>query len=447
MRFLKWLYPGMKIKRWILLSWAGLTLFSLGCILIANIKIPVNFELWLKHMLENTTGRTISSKLIDLGLIFIGLFMIILGIRQWFASIYSAIIPHEQKKLVEVIYEKRHLGQGLKIVAFGGGTGLSSLLRGLKEHTSNIVAVVAVSDDGGSSGRLREELGVIPPGDIRNCLVALADDESLLSEIFQYRFEDGDGISGHNFGNLFLVALTNVAQDFEKAIKLSSKILAIRGKVLPATLSPTTICAELSDGTIVEGETKISKSKSSISRIFLKPADCHPPAEVLQAVKEADAVIFGPGSLYTSVMPNLLVGGIVEAIKQSKAVKIYVCNVMTQSGETDNYTASDHVKAVLHQVGSPIFDYTLINEQVPEKLLDKYQAEGAFPVVPDIEEVEKLGVRSITDKLISETNLVRHDSKKLAESLIKLITDVQSHPEKAHKNSEKHSKLRTFMEE
>jgi uncharacterized cofD-like protein len=442
-RLFKWLLPGMKIKRWLLLSLAGIFVFSLGFILIVNAKGPIEMEIAVLRLLQGLTGRELSPRLVDYLFLLTGLILIVVGIRQWFSSLYHAAIPYEQKKLVDLVYERRHLRQGLKLVAIGGGTGLSSLLRGLKEHTGNLTAVVTVTDDGGSSGRLRKELGVIPPGDLRNCLVALADDESFMSDLFQYRFSDGEGLGGHNFGNLFLVAMTSVAGDFERALKMSSKILAVRGRVLPSTLTPPVLCAVLSDSSIVEGETAISRPGKPIREVFLKPESCQPVPEVLQAIHEADAIIFGPGSLYTSVLPNLLIEGVTEAIKASKAVKIYVCNVMTQPGETDHFTASDHVRVIFEQVDGRIFDYVLLNDKMPARLSRKYGAEGAYPVKADPEKIEELGPTVVCANLISETNLVRHDSKKLADILNKIILEVlEEKPSSAKEKARQPSRRR-----
>jgi uncharacterized cofD-like protein len=422
-RLLKWLSPGMKIKRWLLIAWIGLGFFSLGFILLANIRTPINIELGIVDFISQKVGVTISSTVVDIFFLFLGIFLMIFGIRKWFKSIYNVIVPFEEKKLVEILYEKRQLGTGYKIVAFGGGTGLSTLLRGIKHYTTNIAAVVTVSDDGGSSGRLRQELGMLPPGDIRNCLVALASDESLLSALFQYRFNTESELDGHSFGNLFLAAMNNIAGDFEKAVKLSSKILAIRGRVLPSTLQTSTLCAELEDGQIILGESSIPKSNGKIKRIFLRPEDNSPLPDVIQAIKEADAILFGPGSLYTSVLPNLLVRGMAEAIRESNAIKIYICNVMTQPGETDSFAASDHIKVIQSHTGERIVDYIIINDEMPTLLLEKYRAQGQEPVKPDVKELEGLGVKVISAPLINETNLVRHDPKKLSEVIIRFITE------------------------
>lgn len=314
--------------------------------------------------------------------------------------------------------------RGPRLVAIGGGTGLSTLLRGIKEHTSNITAVVTVADDGGSSGRLRREMGVLPPGDIRNCLVALADAEPLMQRLFQYRFGDEGppGLAGHNFGNLFIATMCEITGDFELAVKESSRVLAVRGQVLPSTLSQVTLVAELEDGATVRGESNISRSAGRIRRVRLIPEDALPLPDTLQAISEADMIILGPGSLYTSVLPNLIVQGVPEAIRKSPAPKVYVCNVMTQPGETDNFTAYDHVAAILAHAGRGVIDRVVVNTgDIPGELVAKYRGEGAAPVLADIEKIEALGIEVVKGDFISKTDVVRHDSLKLASAIMDMI--------------------------
>lgn len=310
-------------------------------------------------------------------------------------------------------------GKGPKITVIGGGTGLGSILRGLKEITPHLTAIVTVADDGGSSGRLRREFGILPPGDIRNCLVAMADIEPLMERLFQYRFTGSSDLSGHNFGNLFLAAMTDITGDFEKAIKESSKVLAVRGQVLPATLEHVILKAELADGRIVTGESEIPKSRVPIKRVFLEPADCKPVAEAIAAIKEAEIIILGPGSLYTSIIPNLLVGEIAEAIRNSTAIKIYVCNAMTQAGETDNYSASQHLKAIIDHAGRGLVDFALVNnETIDQEILERYSEEGAKPVQVDLENIASLGVKPLVARIITKNNLIRHDGSKLARIIL-----------------------------
>lgn len=308
-----------------------------------------------------------------------------------------------------------------KIVVIGGGTGLGTILRGLKVLTSRLTAIVAVGDDGGSSGRLRREFGILPPGDIRNCLVAMADLEPLMERLMQYRFTGDSPLAGHNFGNLFLAAMTDITWDFEAAIKESSKVLAVRGQVLPATLENIILKAELIDGSMIYGETKISRSKLPIRRLYIEPEESRPVPEALIAIKEADVIIIGPGSLYTSIIPNLLVKEIATAIKSSAALKIYICNAMTQPGETDNYTASDHIKAIVTHSGEGLMDIALVNtDPVPSEILERYHEEGAQPVNADFDKIKNYGVTPLGAKVISKSKVIRHDGFKLAKMIHRL---------------------------
>ena len=422
LRWLRWLTPGMKVKRWLLLAIAGGALFLNG---FGRLLSSAHFNFHINEYINRQLiGRdAISPVTIEWAFMILGLFGVYMGIRQWMRSIVSAVSPRDEQRLMDVIYERRHLDRGYRIVAIGGGTGLSTLLRGLKEYTSNLTAIVTVADDGGSSGRLRHELGVLPPGDIRNCLVALADNESTMAELFQYRFNEGDGLSGHSFGNLFIAAMCGIAGDFDRAIKESSRVLAIKGRVLPSTLANVTLEATLADGSVVRGETTISQSRSPIESVRLIPDRCEPLDEAIEAILAADAIILGPGSLYTSVMPNLLVPGIAEAIEHSMAFKIYVCNIMTQPGETDRMSAADHVHALLEGTKRQVFDHVLVNVEQPHRLVKRYELEGAFQVRPDVKAVTAMGVTPIFGQFISETELVRHDARKLAHSLMKLIFD------------------------
>jgi len=422
----KWLYPGMRVKRWLLLVPVGLAAAIAGVVLLANIRIvdvlgvvaSEAFRLFGLRLDEPATQIPTG-----IGLIILGLLLIFISLRQVVRSITSVVSPEAQGKLADVVFQRRYLSQGQRIVVIGGGTGLSTMLRGLKQHTSNIVAVVTVTDDGGSSGRLQREMGMLPPGDIRNCLVALADAEPLMMELFQYRFAEGiEGLDGHSFGNLLIAAMTRITGDFERAVKETSNILAIRGRVLPSTIENVRLQAELEDGSFVEGETNIVKSPSPIKHIMLHPSTVKPLDETLKSLELADCIVIGPGSVYTSIIPNLLVQGIPEAIRASNAVKIYVCNVMTQPGETDGYTASDHVKAVAKHTEHRVFQYVLVNQERPSKeLLDKYAREGQFFVEPDAQVIREMGYRPIVGDYISQTNVVRHDPEKLAQAILKLI--------------------------
>lgn len=422
---IKWLYPGMRVKRWLILTPIGVSLVLAGAWLLVNLRIYDVLDKIARHVYI-TTRLDISDPRINiplsLSLVVGGLILIFVSFRQVIGSITSVISPTQKERLADIIYQRRYLSQGYRIVVIGGGTGLSTMLRGLKEHTSNIVAVVTVTDDGGSSGMLQRQLGMLPPGDIRNCIVALADEETLMTELFQHRFDDtGEGLSGHSFGNLLIAAMTAITGDFERAVKESSKVLATRGRVLPSTIENVRLRAELADGTIVDGETNIAKSTQPIRRICLVPPDIKPLQEVLDAIMLANVVIIGPGSVYTSVIPNLLVQGMVEAIAASRGIKIYVCNVMTQPGETDGYKASDHVKAVEQHAGKRIFNYVFVNKEVPSvRLLEKYQEQGAELVFPDVDVIREMGYKPITGSFISQTDVVRHDPQKLAQAILRL---------------------------
>ncbi|MGI5911563.1 MAG: gluconeogenesis factor YvcK family protein [Syntrophomonadaceae bacterium] len=311
------------------------------------------------------------------------------------------------------------------IVVIGGGTGLSVLLKGLKKYTSRLTAVVTVSDDGGSSGRLRTELGVLPPGDVRNCLVALAETETLMDRVFQHRFRQEGSLQGHNLGNLLLAAMTEITGDFISAIREVSKVLAVRGKVVPATLEAVTLGAIMADGTRVTGETAIRACGEKIQEVFLVP-ECHPVPETLEAIKEADAIIIGPGSLYTSIIPNLLVKGISEAIALSPAVKFYVSNIMTEKGETDDFTAADHLEAIIRHSGWSLIEYAIINcGKIDGYRLRRYQEEKAIPVKPARETIAQMGIKLIERDLVSHTDVAWHDAGKLAKVIMESLATVK----------------------
>ncbi|MBE3076459.1 MAG: YvcK family protein [Actinobacteria bacterium] len=308
------------------------------------------------------------------------------------------------------------------IVVVGGGTGLATLISGLKHHTPRLTAVVTVADDGGSSGRLRREIGIVPPGDIRNCLVALAEDESLMGRLFQYRFEEGQ-LAGHSFGNLFLAALAKVTDDFEEAVRLSSKILAIRGAVLPASLDMVSLKAELADGSLVSGQSLISASSQSCRRVWLEPETARPTAAVLEAISSADLLVVGPGSLFTSIIPNFLITAIAGAVNAADCPKLFVCNVMTQPGETLGFTAADHMAAVTQHAGMVVTDTVLVNSSKPPRAIDEaYREEGAQPVAVDAQRLSDMGVRVLqADMGFASGDYFRHDSTRLAVAVMSLL--------------------------
>jgi uncharacterized cofD-like protein len=328
----------------------------------------------------------------------------------------------------------KNAGQrGLRVVALGGGTGLSALLRGLKHNVvrrhdptptakrpiADLAAIVTVTDDGGSSGRLRRENRILPPGDIRNCMVALASDEALLGRLFQYRFHAGRGLAGHNFGNLFLAALTHVTGDFTEAVRVSSKVLAIRGRIFPSTVANVTLEAVLENGKRVYGETSISASKAPIRKLQLNPRRVRAFPEAVEAIRHADLILLGPGSLYTSILPNLLMPEISNAILRSKAPRVYIANLMTQPGETAGYSLSEHLNAIQRHVPGRIVDFVVANRKsVSPDVARRYKKQGAERVVVDLPVLNKQRVRVILDSLLEEHGVIRHDSKRLARLLV-----------------------------
>ena len=371
-----------------------------------------------------TTGRYSNGLIMGMGVVFliVGFGVMIYGTRRLVSSVVSVVVPDKNGSLMETIFMQRKLTNGPVITVVGGGTGLSTLLRGMKYITSNCTAVVTSADDGGSSGRLRKELGIIPPGDLRNCLTALADREPLMERLMQYRFQGDSPLAGHCFGNLFIAAMAQAEGDMEAGLNATSQILKVRGRVIPSTLANIQLRARMYDGTTVTGESEIPRAKKRIAKMMMVPADAPAAKGAMEAIINADVLIFGPGSLYTSVIPNLLVDGIRDAIIQSKAVKIYICNVMTQPGETDGYGAYEHVTALGDHMGCQFLDYVIVNSQaVTQEQLRQYHAEGSTPITPDIDKIRSLGITVVPARLISKKDLVRHDPRKLARVLIALI--------------------------
>ena len=410
-----WLLPGLQIKRWFAMIFAGSFLILLGTMIVFNMR-PVYFTMeFIRQIAEKAPSGIVG--------VLVGAFGTFLFFKGWQKTNLSMLDLNNGKEkgtMLEALYRRRKLNRGPKIVAVGGGTGLSMLLKGVKKITNNVTAVVTVGDDGGSSGRLREEMGILPPGDIRNCIAALADDEDLVTKLFQYRFKTGEGLEGHSFGNLFLTALCSITGDMVRPVKESSNVLSIRGRVLPSTLDDMKLVAELEDGRIIKGESNIPEAQGKIKRLFTNPRDCRPLEDVIEAIKDADLIILGPGSLYTSVIPNLLIKKIAKEIAESSAKKIYVCNIMTQPGETDDYSVSSHINAIIAHAGSSaIMDAVLVNDSLPNNLALKYKAANSFPVKLDAENVKKSGVKIVSKKLIEENKegLVRHSSNRVARAI------------------------------
>jgi uncharacterized cofD-like protein len=431
--FLKWLYPGMRVKRWFFFVILGALVVAAGVDIlllpvwmdIADTLIHFFYDEFGIIWFEQAPVLTWTYQLVlGLPVIVLGVLLVFGGTQQVVRSITGALNPETREPIVDIIRRRRQLAQGYRIVVIGGGTGLSTMLRGLKEYTSNITAVVTVTDDGGSSGRLTRDFGMPPPGDIRNCLVALADAEPLMTELFQYRFrQGGEALQGHSFGNLLIAAMMNITGDFEEAVRQTSRVLAIRGRVLPSTLRHVRIFAELLDGTRVEGEQEISAAQQPIRRMGLSDPDAEPLDEALAAIATADAIIIGPGSVYTSIIPNFLVKSIADAVADSAALKIYVCNVMTQPHETSGFAASDHVRAVIDQAKRRVFDYVLVNTTPPsEELVRRYSSADSFFVHPDLDSIRAMGFRPVAGDYLSESAVVRHDPKKLSQAIVRLVT-------------------------
>ncbi len=421
-RWVRWLLPGLLVKRWLFLSTIGVLLVGLGAMIWLRLT-PVFFTVQFVSTILRTITQIIPRYISGPLAILFGLSLIIWGQSRTLGSITEVLLPGSpENSLWDAIAAHRKLNRGPRIVVVGGGTGLSTMLRGLKRYSANITAIVTVADDGGSSGRLRREMGGLPPGDIRNCLAALADQEKLVTELFQYRFSSGSGLSGHSFGNLFLAAMNEVTGDWEKAIAASSQVLAVRGEVLPSTLSDVKLWAELSDGRRIEGESNITKARGRIINIGCTPAA--PPAlpKAIDAIKEADYIIIGPGSLYTSIVPNLLVPDIADAIAATHVPRIYVCNIMTEPGETDDYSVSEHIRAIDRACGRRLFDAVLIQKRSPSAAaLERYRKEGAERVVFDRDAVIASGRRIVIANVMHETEkgTIRHDPPKLAKVLMR----------------------------
>lgn len=411
--FIKWFYFGMHIKRWLLLLLFGVAIMGLGFgYFLREVYVSYTFPSFVYYLTLQFVPRFAR------GAIFVTASLGIISFAVWKLnqSLLSAFIkPERNESIVDIIYNHRYLRRGPKIVAIGGGTGLSTLLRGLKEYTGNITAIVSIADDGGSSGRLQREFGVLPPGDIRKNIAALADAEPLMSRLFEYRFSEGEGLEGHSFGNLFILAMTEVAGNFEEAVRETSRVLAVRGQILPATLSALTICARTHGGEIIRGESAITEH-GDVKEIFLDPPAIQANPDAIRAILQADIIICGPGSLLTSVMPNILVEGIRRAMEVSPALKVYVCNVATQHGETDAFKVSDHFNTMTqHLKGANPFEYVLANSNTDAVLPEEWHSE---PVVIDRMTLD--GARVLRADVVSVENRYRHDSKKLADALIRL---------------------------
>jgi len=413
---LKWLIPGMGVKRWLLLLACGIALLSLGFSFLLRQFYPLPSVFYF--LTFQFIPRGLRAVLFGLA----GVIAVVIALVGLNRALLEPFVEANPETVVNAVYRYRRRERGPRIVAIGGGHGLSVLLRGLKRYSSNITAIVTVADDGGSSGKLRRELGVLPPGDIRNCIAALADDEALTTQLFQYRFGDGAELNGHSFGNLFITAMAGVTGSFERAILESERVLAIQGRVLPSTLRDVTLMADLRAESVgvsrVTGESSITEARGDIERVYLEPDDVPAYPGAVRALLEADLIVAGPGSLYTSVLPNLLVSDVARAVAASRALKVYICNVATQRGETDGYSAGEHVTALEAHVGTALFSVVLVNDNLD---VDFDAPAGVELVVADFP--PDAGYRIVAADLVDPARPWRHDGDKLARALMRLLRE------------------------
>jgi len=429
---LKWLYPGMHIKRWLLLLLFGVALMGLG---IAYVLREAYLTYTLPGIFYYLTLQFIPRW--GRGLLFMFLSLSTVAIATWKLNqslLYAFVRPDRESatNMVTAIYNKRFLSRGPKIVAIGGGTGLSTLLRGLKDYTSNVTAIVTVADDGGSTGRLRQEFGVVAPGDIRQCIAALAESEPLMSKLFQYRFSEGTGLEGHSFGNLFLVAMSEVTGNFETAIHEASRVLNVRGNILPSTLQDVTLSARTHEDELVHGEHNISEKGTAIRDLYLNPPDAEAHPDAVRAILEADIIIIGPGSLYTSVMPNLLVEGIKKALFASTAPRIFVCNVATQHGETDGFSVADHLVALERHTGKGVINGVVANNNIASQLPEAWHSKAVAISRNGMDAFA--GVVVVESDVVAEENRYRHDPAKLAATIMRMYDNRDAFSHAPHRN-------------
>lgn len=418
----KWLYPGMHIKRWLALLLLGVCLMGLGISYVLR-------EAYLTYTLPGTFYY-ITLQFIPRwarGLLFIGLSLSTVGLATWKLNeslLYAFVRPDRDESVLQAIYNKRFLSRGPKVVAIGGGTGLSTLLRGLKDYTSNLTAIVTVADDGGSTGRLRQEFGVVAPGDIRQCISALAESEPLMSKLFQYRFGSGSGLEGHSFGNLFLVAMSEVTGNFETAIHEASRVLNVRGSILPSTLEDVTLSARTNENEIVHGEHNITEHGTAIKELFLNPASAEAHPDAVRAILDADLIVIGPGSLYTSVMPNLLVEGIQKALIATSALRLFVCNVATQHGETDGFSVVEHIDAIERHSQPGLVHGVIANNNIVPVLPEAWHSSAVSVNTPGMAAFP--GIRLLEADVVAEENRYRHDPAKLAATVLRMYDERDS---------------------
>jgi uncharacterized cofD-like protein len=422
----KWFYPGMRVKRWLALLGLGITLGALGLAFVLREVYAAGFRFpaWTYYVTLQFWPRWLRALL----LIMISAVSIFVALKRLSRTLMAALPVDEQAgSLADLVYQQRRGQAGPRIVAIGGGHGLSTLLSGLKEHTANITAIVNVADDGGSSGRLRREFGVLPPGDIRRCIAALAEEESLMAQLFEYRFDQGEGLRGHTFGNLFITALDDITGSFDQAVRSASRVLAVRGQVLPPTLEDVTLVADLQvpageRARTIRGESLIGKGGHPIRRVFLDPPDPAAYPDAVKAIEQADLIVLGPGSLFTSILPVLLVAGVREAIDRSRALRVYVCNVATEPGETDRFGVQAHLEALRQHIGAGCIDLALANNNAQPAGNFAPEWQGRTEIVP-LDAQQVAGLRIAAADMINPANPLRHDASKLARELMRLLRE------------------------
>ncbi|HET9848116.1 MAG TPA: gluconeogenesis factor YvcK family protein [Candidatus Dormibacteraeota bacterium] len=426
-RLARWFTPGLHVKRWLILLMVGMVLISLGIgyalrnFYASGFRFPgITYYLTLQFIPHYVRAGLFLA---------LGLGIILFALYKLTQSVLGPFLPGRDRALSEIIYNYRFLQKGPRVVALGGGTGLSTLLRGLKKYTGNLTAIVTVADDGGSSGRLRQEYRILPPGDFRQCITALADVEPLMTTLFQHRFKEGS-LNGHSFGNLFIMAMAEITGDFEHAIRESGRVLAVRGQIVPSTLRDVTLMAEMADGQTRIGESSIPHPNgdgdggtavaTAIKRVFLQPEPTINP-EAEEAILNAEMILVGPGSLYTSILPNLVVDGMAEALKASPAIKVFVCNVATQPGETDHFRVSDHLSAIESHLGTNIFDFVVVNSNNNFPLPPSAQTAGIRRVVYDAATVNQRSIHAVLVDVVNPRISTHHDPDKLARAIMKKI--------------------------
>jgi len=428
--FLRWFLPGIRIKRYLFSIFLGILLLLYSVAVVYFRLSTGSNTVFFKKIFLITVANKIpfgNYVIVAIGfvLLFLAVSLVVLGLKELVNSISSALMPEkDRREIMNIVFERRKEDLKKRVVIIGGGTGVSTILEGLRDKFVKVSAIVTVADSGGSSGRLRKEMGILPPGDLRNCLVALAGRNSKIGKILSFRFREKNScLDGHSLGNLMIAALTRMYGDFGDAVVELGKMLNIKGEAMPFTTDEITLCAEFEDGSIVKGEAEITEHKGKIKRIFIEPDNVKPYILALKRISEADMVVLGPGSLYTSVIPPLLLASLTDTLIRSKAKKVYICNIMTEPGETDHFTAFDHVRVLENIIGKNMIDYVLVNNgRIRDYYIRRYKESGSEPVVFDISNFDRNGIKYIADNFVAERGgVIRHNSEKIAEVIMEIL--------------------------